>query len=148
MEPTASRVATDNNRGDVQQAFIDFAPQISGGKATVRLGRFELKFGEGLVVSPREGPNIRQAWDGAWVFYAVPGLRVDLLAVRPVDDKAGWFEDTANPKQQLWGAYVTARGGRGQNIRRHPADAFTDTSAVSTPPPRPQYRLDSSTRGT
>jgi hypothetical protein len=99
---------TDDNRGDVQQAFIDYAPQIGGGKTTVRLGRFELKFGEGLIVSPRDGPNIRQAWDGGWVFYTVPGLRVDVLAVRPVDDKAGWFEDTANPNQQLWGAYVTA----------------------------------------
>jgi Alginate export len=37
-----------------------------------------------------------------------PGLRVDALAVRPVMDEAGWFEDTANPDQQLWGAYVTA----------------------------------------
>jgi hypothetical protein len=99
---------TDDNQGDVQQAFIEYAPQIGSGKTTVRLGRFELKFGEGLIVSPREGPNIRQAWDGAWGFYSVPGLRVDVLAVRPVEDKAGWFEDTANPNQQLWGVYVTA----------------------------------------
>jgi hypothetical protein len=99
---------TDNNRGDVQQAFIDYAPQIGSGRATLRVGRFELKFGEGLIVSPREGPNIRQAWDGGWAFYTRPGLRVDVLAARPVEDKAGWFEDTANPNQQFWGAYVTA----------------------------------------
>jgi Alginate export len=48
---------TDNNRGDVQQAFIDYAPPMGRGKATVRLGRFELKFGEGLIVSPRDGPT-------------------------------------------------------------------------------------------
>jgi hypothetical protein len=99
---------TDDNRGDVQQGFIDYAPQIGGDKATMRVGRFELKFGEGLIVSPREGPNIRQAWDGGWFFYTTPGLRIDVLAVRPVEDKAGWFEDTASPQQQLWGAYVTA----------------------------------------
>jgi hypothetical protein len=105
-EPAA--LPTDNNRGDVQQAFIDYAPLVGPGQATVRLGRFELKFGEGLIVSPRDGPNIRQAWDGGWAFFTMPGWRVDVLAVRPVEDKAGWFEDTANPAQQLWGAYVTA----------------------------------------
>jgi hypothetical protein len=54
-------------------------------------------FGEGLIISPRDGPNIRQAWDGGWFFYTVPEWRVDALAVRAVDDKPGWFEDTPNP---------------------------------------------------
>ena len=98
---------TDDNRGDVQQAFVEYSPLIGPGRATARLGRFELKFGEGLIISPREGPNIRQAWDGGWAFYTVAGLRVDVLAVRPVVDKPGWFQDTANSKQQLWGAYLT-----------------------------------------
>ncbi len=105
-KPTA--LPTDDNRGDVQQAFVDYASQIGSGKATVRLGRFEMKFGEGLIVSPRDGPNIRQAWDGGWVFYARPALRVDLVAVRPDVDRPGWFQDTANQTQALWGAYVTA----------------------------------------
>jgi hypothetical protein len=105
-EPAA--LPTDDNHGDVQQAFVDYAPTIGPGTATLRLGRFELKFGEGLIISPRDGPNIRQAWDGGWFFYTVPGFRLDAVAVRPVDDKPGWFEDTANPTQQLWGAYVTA----------------------------------------
>ena len=52
-------------------------------------------------------PNIRQAWDGGWLFYTLPGWRVDILAVRPVEDKPGLFEDTANSNQQLWGAYLT-----------------------------------------
>ena len=98
---------TDDDRGDVQQAFIDYAPNLGTGRLTLRSGRFETKFGEGLIVSPRDGPNIRQAWDGVQAFYELPEIRIDLLAVRPVTDKPGYLDDASNAKQSLWGVYVT-----------------------------------------
>ena len=98
---------TDDDRGDLQQAFVDYAPTIGAGALTLRAGRFETKFGEGLIVSPREGPNIRQAWDGAQAFYVLSDLRIDVLAVRPVTDKPGFFDDVSNTKQSLWGIYST-----------------------------------------
>jgi len=99
---------TDDDRGDVQQAFLDFALQLGDGRLTVRTGRFEMKFGEGLIISPRDGPNIRQAWDGARLFYELPELRVDLMAVRPVIDKPGYFDDTSDQRQSLLGVYITS----------------------------------------
>ncbi len=99
---------TDDDRGDVQQAFVDYAPQLGDGRLTLRAGRFEMKFGEGLIISPRDGPNIRQAWDGARLFYDLPEFRVDLLAVRPVIDKPGYFDDTSEQTQSLWGVYITS----------------------------------------
>ncbi len=106
-------VPTDDDRGDVQQAFVDYSPTLGAGRLTLRAGRFETKFGEGLIVSPREGPNIRQAWDGAQAFYVLPGLRVDILAVRPVTDRPGYFDDASNTKQSLWGVYATLNSVRG-----------------------------------
>ena len=106
---------TDDDRGDVQQAFIDYAPTLGGGRLTLRTGRFETKFGEGLIVSPRDGPNIRQAWDGVQAFYEWPEIRIDVLAVRPVTDKPGYFDDTSNAKQSLWGAYATLNGQGAQH---------------------------------
>ena len=99
---------TDDDRGDVQQAFVDFAPAVGNGRLTLRAGRFEIKFGEGLIVSPRDGPNIRQSWDGGRLFYELPGWRIDLLAARPVIDKPGYFDDTTDQAQSLVGAYLTA----------------------------------------
>ncbi len=102
-------IPTDDGKGDVQQAFVDYAATVGPGTLTLRGGRFEMKFGEGLIVSPREGPNIRQAWDGAWAFYDEADIRVDMLAARPVTDKPGYFNDTNDNQQALWGAYVTDR---------------------------------------
>ena len=112
---------TDDDRGDVQQAFLDYAPTLDVGRLTLRTGRFETKFGEGLIVSPREGPNIRQAWDGVQAFYELPEIRIDVLAVRPVTDKPGYFDDTSNAKQSLWGVYATLNPLAGQ---RYGADLY------------------------
>lgn len=100
-------IPTDEDRGDVQQGFVDFAPNLGDGKLTLRAGRFEMKFGEGLLISPRDGPNIRQAWDGGWVFFERPALRIDIFAVRPVTDNPGYFDDAGNRRQSLWGVYTT-----------------------------------------
>ena len=112
---------TDDDRGDVQQAFFDYAPQLGDGRLTLRAGRFEMKFGEGLIISPRDGPNIRQAWDGARLFYEMPGWRVDLVAVRPVIDKPGYFDDTGNHAQSLWGVYLT---GTPQALQPYALDIY------------------------
>ena len=54
---------SDEDRLDLHQAFVD----VSFGPVTVRVGRQELAFGSQRLVSVREGPNVRQTFDGGTV---------------------------------------------------------------------------------
>jgi hypothetical protein len=56
----------DENRLDVQNAFLELRPGTIGGVTPVaRLGRQEVRLGSGRLVDPREGPNVRRTFDGA-----------------------------------------------------------------------------------
>ncbi len=51
------------DRLDLHQAFAD----LSFGPVTVRVGRQELAFGSQRLISVRDGPNVRQTFDGGTV---------------------------------------------------------------------------------
>jgi len=100
---------TDIDRGDVQQAFADWNLPLGGGEATLRVGRQEISFGEGLLVGVRDGPNIRQDWDGVRGFWTAGTWRVDLFGVRPVTDLPGYWDDTTSREEALWGLYLSGK---------------------------------------
>ena len=55
----------DEDRLDVNQAFIDIRVGArEKRRLTFRLGRHEMNYGDGSLVSYREGPNVRQGYDG------------------------------------------------------------------------------------
>lgn len=99
----------DENRLGVQQAFLD--GPLPGVDATLRLGRQEIAFGSQRLVGVREGPNIRQAFDGARLLVPLgsgqgPGQGgVDLFLARPVAVTARPFGDEPDSRQLFWGAY-------------------------------------------
>ncbi|HEX6784397.1 MAG TPA: alginate export family protein [Sphingomicrobium sp.] len=47
---------TDLDRLDLQQGFIDLSQPVSGGRATLRLGRAEMSYDEGALIGLRDGP--------------------------------------------------------------------------------------------
>ncbi len=99
---------TDINQFDVMQGFIDLRPPSPLGDApVVRIGREELLFGFQRLIAVREGPNVRRDFDGFRVHDDIAGASIDLLAVRPVSDAEGVFDDHTNMDQYLWGAYLT-----------------------------------------
>lgn len=96
---------TDLNRLDAGQAFADVStPPGGNSRWTLRLGRQEVGFGTGRLISPAEGLNVRRAFDGvrliyqrrAWTFNAVT---LKLTGVRP-----GIFDDVPEHRQTFWGA--------------------------------------------
>ena len=99
---------TDVDRADLQQAFADYATSAGPGRLTLRGGRFEMSFDGGALIGLRDGPNVRQAWDGFWSFYTVGTTRLDAFVVRPVDVRPGAFDDGDVPGQTLWGVHVDA----------------------------------------
>jgi hypothetical protein len=84
----------DQNRLDLEQAFVVLTEPLEGGILKIRLGRQQMGFDLQRFVSVRDGPNVRQSYDAAWVdyergkwryitFYSHPVQYRDL---RPFDD--------------------------------------------------------------
>ena len=99
---------TDIDRGDLAQGFIDYAFTAGPGNLTVRGGRFEMAYDEGALIGLRDGPNVRQVWDGLQSFYVLPGARMDAFLVKPVNVSPGYFDDRTLGGQTLWGVHVSA----------------------------------------
>ena len=105
-EPVAA--PTDVDRFDLQQAFVDLSQSVAGGRATLRVGRAEMSYDDGAIIGLRDGPNVRQVWDGVRGTYLSGAWKWDVFAVKPVQVKAGSFNDGPLPGQSLEGVHLTA----------------------------------------
>ena len=99
---------TDIDRGDLAQGFIGYTFAAGPGNLTVRGGRFEMAYDEGALIGLRDGPNVRQVWDGFQSFYVLPEARIDAFLVKPVNVSPGYFDDRTLAGQTLWGVHVSA----------------------------------------
>ena len=99
---------TDIDRGDLAQGFIDYAFAAGPGNLTLRGGRFEMAYDEGALIGLRDGPNLRQVWDGLQFFYLLQEARVDAFLVKPLNVSPGYVDDHALAGQTLWGVHVSA----------------------------------------
>ena len=61
--------ATDENRNDIHQLFLDLKPFGGGTAMTLRLGRQELSYGKERLISPLEWASVRRRFDGVKVFW-------------------------------------------------------------------------------
>ncbi len=57
----------DENQLDVRQAFVAYTGGLGEGELKVRIGRQQMAFDLQRFVSIRDGPNVQQAYDAAWV---------------------------------------------------------------------------------
>lgn len=98
---------TDEDKLDLHQGFLDMVFSIAEGSSlTLRAGRQELAFGSQRLVSVREGPNVRQSFDGLTMIIKETPWRVDAFATRPVETDPGVFDDKTDDSRSLWGLYV------------------------------------------
>ena len=118
MESRGVASSTDFNQLDIMQGFVDLRlpsplPAPLDDTPTLRGGRQEVLLGYQRLVAVREGANERRSFDGARLFDTWNGATLDVLALRPVQDKTGAFNDAANLRQALWGTYLTVPVGGG-----------------------------------
>jgi hypothetical protein len=100
--------ATQQNRGDLVQGFVDVSVAAGeGGRLTLRGGRQEMGFGSGRLISERDGPNLRRAFDGGRAMLTLPDGKLDLFLLRPVRPLGGSFDDSSNDQEAFWGSYAT-----------------------------------------
>jgi hypothetical protein len=103
------RPGIDQAKGDVEQAFIEIGPHVSSphGKS-LRVGRQEVVLGSGRLFDNNEGPNVKLSFDGFRAIAEGAHARLDVFALRPVeDDDQGYFDNEPNHAQSVWGGYLT-----------------------------------------
>jgi hypothetical protein len=100
---------TDRGAPDLQQAYWRW--QRSG--FHLQLGRQEAGYGSSRLLSVRDGPNIRLAFDGARLGWKGRLGTLDVMALRPVENRPGAFDDHGEHGAHLWGAYATTARGQG-----------------------------------
>src|SRR5580658_1481510 len=97
----------DEKKLDFEAAFLEIGNQRGKSRAILRLGRQELNYGSGRLVSIREGPNVRQSFDGAKIRAKAGEWYVDAWSVRPDLDRFGFFDNAPDHTTAFWGVYAT-----------------------------------------
>ena len=98
----------DRNRLDLEQAFVALTEPLGNGTLRLRLGRQQIGFDLQRFVSVRDGPNVRQSYDGAWAEYETGPWRFNLLYSLPVQtrDDAAFDDDSGVDHQTFAGMRV------------------------------------------
>jgi len=103
----------DEKKLDFEAAFLEVGNTNKKNWAVLRIGRQGLNYGSGRLVSVREGPNVRQSFDGAKIRSKVGAWNVDAWAVRPDLDRPGFFDNAPDHTTAFWGVYATRPLRRG-----------------------------------
>ena len=101
------RPGLDEEKMYVHQGFFDLGLWKSGRDSlTLRAGRQEAALGSENFVSTRDGRNIRRSLDGARLTWVKGQWTIDLLALRPVLNNPGYFDDPPDHTAGFWSAYA------------------------------------------
>jgi len=98
---------TDDDRLEVHQAFLDLKYGDETNSLTVRVGRHEMDFGSGRLISAGEGLNVRRSFDGMRVIYRHGLWLINGQVNKLVSIKPGLFNDAPDPSQTFWGIGAT-----------------------------------------
>lgn len=92
-----SIAGVDKDQLDVEQAFFAWVSPYKKGTFKFRVGRQEMAFDTQRFISNREGPNVRQAFDGVWANYEYQQWRVLGYLTQPVQIETDQtFNDRSN----------------------------------------------------
>ena len=104
----------DEDKAYVLNLFADLQLSKSATSSLrLRLGRFEMNYGSGRLITLREGPTLRHSWDGARLRWQTGSWTIDALATEYVINQTGYFDNNPfDSSQRLWGVYATNKGDR------------------------------------
>jgi hypothetical protein len=113
----------DANRLDLRLAFFDTVMKAGEGVLTFRVGRQEIAFDLQRFVSVRDGPNVRQAYDGIWAEYQRDDWRITSFASQPVQYRNQTDFDDYSNRHLLFGG---ARAQRRMSANSELSISFSD----------------------
>ncbi|HEY0946450.1 MAG TPA: alginate export family protein [Opitutaceae bacterium] len=99
----------DEDRLDVHQAFASWSFPAAAGieEAELRLGRQEVQYGSGRLISARAGANTRKSFEGGVARLEGTIADTDLFWLAPLDTQPGTFDNERVPGTWLAGVYTT-----------------------------------------
>jgi hypothetical protein len=101
------RPVIDESKLFFEEAFADITlSKEPGDKLVLRLGRQEFELGDGRLVDVREGPNVRQAFDGASLNWKASSWNIHGFALKPVLNGTGVFDAPPDHGSTFWGVYA------------------------------------------
>lgn len=103
LNPNPSTPQIDENNLSLHQAFIDYH---FNKRWMARVGRQELAYGSHRLITFREGPNTRLAFDAAMIKYQNARKKIDFFVLTPVTSMPGIFDDSTF-KDVVYGGYAT-----------------------------------------
>lgn len=123
----------DESNTEIRQAFADVAiPANSNGKLIARLGRQEMAYGEQVLTTVREVPNVRLSFDGVRLMYKnSKGYNLNVFAVRPVANvRQGSFNDSSTDSGDFYGLYATLPVNEGLNLDLYEMSYLRDSRTL------------------
>ena len=97
----------DQDRLDLEQAFVALTEPVGDGTLKLRLGRQQFAFDLQRFVSVRDGPNVRQSYDAGWADYENGPWRFITFYSHPVQVQDNQvFDDYSSSKQTFGGVRV------------------------------------------
>ncbi|NRS87802.1 hypothetical protein HNQ02_000709 [Flavobacterium sp. 7E] len=97
--------SVERNELDIHQLFLDYYFNTENAKMTIRLGRQEVLFGSQRLVSVREGPNSRRAFDGIKWNYDLKNSSLSAFYLQAVVNVPNIFDDKITYSNKLYGTY-------------------------------------------
>jgi Alginate export len=97
------KIEIDENKLGLHQTFVELHPSTP---LSIRVGRQELSYGNNRILTFREGPNNRLAFDAVVLKWQNPSLRIDAIVAWPVFQKPEIGDDDAF-KESVSGIYAT-----------------------------------------
>lgn len=95
---------TEHDDLGILQGFIDLQMNLPM-VVQVRLGRQEFSFGAERMMGLRDGPNIRQTFDGARITTKLKKATGDFLIAQPVSYQPGIFDNLRNKAVTVYSTY-------------------------------------------
>ncbi|MBF4485060.1 alginate export family protein [Flavobacterium sp. CSZ] len=96
----------EENPLDLHQLFFDVRVR----NFNLRMGRQELYYGSQRLISVREGPNSRLAFDAMKIMYQRNNLSADAFYGYNVKNRFGNFNDRIDSNTKLFGLYTSIKG--------------------------------------
>ncbi|TWR26318.1 hypothetical protein FPZ43_14225 [Mucilaginibacter pallidiroseus] len=107
----------DEDKLNVQNLFGEYKIQMDPvHQLSFRLGRQEIDYGSGRLISVRDGNNTRQYFTGAKLRYSTPGFTLDAFVLAADEVKFGLFDNRPSRQANLWGVYSNFGFQRGDNL--------------------------------
>ena len=97
----------DQNRLDLEQAFVAITEPVDGGTLKLRIGRQQIAFDLQRFISVRDGLNVRQSYDAVWADYEHGPWRMTGFYSQPVQVRdARVFDDYSSGRLTYGGVRV------------------------------------------